>query len=117
ILPHLEFIYEGRRDKHTLIDFDEYYQGSSEGLSLGMAPIETERLIFATNSTFQRKRKEYIFDKSVGKSFASAYYDEQRNLFRIGLINDLDGGIPFFPYGQVNEKWLYTLRSPNSIKR
>lgn len=117
IVPHLEFKYDGRKDKHTLIDFNEYFSQSEGSLDLGMSPFESERLIFAPHSTFELQRKEYIYDKSLGKSFASCHYDMEKKLFRIGLINDLDGGIPFFPSGQINEEWLFAVRSSRGIKR
>jgi hypothetical protein len=111
LLPHLAFDYEGKPNKTLLKNDSLYNKIGKKGISINMYPLESERLVFFPFATENSYVKDLIYDKVIGKSY-NVYTFQDNQEYR-GILNDIDGGLPFMPDQQINEEWLYQIVTPN----
>jgi hypothetical protein len=113
--PYFELVYEGRIDKKSESFTDSLlFLPVNKGIGIYMPVIETKNLIFAMGSSENRYRKDFVFDKKTGVCY-NVFKGTGRSYFA-GLINDLDGGVAFYPMGRINESWVYNLLTPDHIQ-
>lgn len=78
------------------------------------------RSVFETNSlmvfdaVYKNRRRALVYDKRM-KTMNNLIYKDR--LYDHGFINDIDGGMPFWPYGQADKQHLYTILSPWIFKK
>ena len=116
LIPRISFQYDGLPDKHDPdYDFNQdfFYSNITEGFDFIKPPIETTELIFRYGA-FGINPVYLIYDKRKNQSYHLRY--STQNELTFGFINDLDGGLPFYPSGQINEEWVYTTIMPKTLK-
>jgi hypothetical protein len=108
IQPYFELLYDGRLDKSKNLNIDSILSLPVEqGIGVYSPAIETKNLVFLMQSSEDRIRRDLIFDKKTNKSYNVLKKTEKG--FFSGMINDLDGGPAFYPFGQIDETWAYNI--------
>ena len=76
--------------------------------------FETPRYFFF-NGSYKAARRGMIYDKVTGQ-LNNVVYNTDRGMMDDALQNDIDGGMPFWPTGQANEKYLYAILDPGKFR-
>lgn len=76
--------------------------------------FETPRYLFF-NGAYKARRRGMIYDKVTGQ-LNNVVYNTDRGMMDDALQNDIDGGMPFWPTGQANEKYLYAILDPGKFR-
>jgi hypothetical protein len=76
--------------------------------------FETENFIFIISGSFVGSKHRYLlYDKSSNKGYYLINKEEQST----GFVNDLDGGVDFWPLGTFNGNQLYSLVTILDLKK
>lgn len=77
------------------------------------AVFETSRYLFI-NGAYKAFRRTMVYDKVTGQLNNAIY---KLDILDYGLENDIDGGMPFWPTGQADEKYLYSILDPGKFRK